>query len=200
LLNVITITKPGNGRKFLFTDASKEGLSAVLMKKVTDNKFNILGAVSKKVSGNSDSTPELEAKAIDLGLEKFEKANLLKEAFTLCIDAKCFETFKTKRVLSGPTLRFFERISNFEIDIQWIDGTKNVLADFLSKVYSATDKPEIDFVKIKKEIEEYHVILGHTGVLQLNNFLRFFMKYDLNNQKFESKNMLALIKSVVFKM
>jgi hypothetical protein len=99
--------------------------------------------------------------------------------------------------LSGPTLRFFERISNFEIDIQWIDGTKNVLADFLSRVYSATDKPEIDFVKIKKEIEEYHVILGHAGVLQLNNFLRFFMKYDSNNQKFESKNTLALVKSVV---
>jgi hypothetical protein len=55
-----------------------------------------------------------------------------------------------------------------EIDIQWIDGSKNVLADFLSRVYSATDKPEIDFEKIKKEIEEYNVILGHAG---LNNFL-----------------------------
>jgi hypothetical protein len=171
----------------------------MLIEKVTDNKFNILGAVSKKVSGNSDSTPELEAKAIDLGLEKFEKANLLKEAFTLCIDAKCFETFKTKRVLSGPTLRYFERISNFKIDIQWINGTKNVLTDFLSRVYSATDKPKIDFIKIKKEIEEYHVILRHVGVLQLNNFLRFFMKYDSNNQKFESKNTLALVKSVVSK-
>jgi hypothetical protein len=83
--------------------------------------------------------------------------------------------------LSGLTLRFFKRISNFEIDIQWIDGTKNVLVDFLLRVYSATEKPKIDFKKIKKEIEEYHVILGHAGVLQLNNFLRFFMKYDSNN-------------------
>jgi hypothetical protein len=71
------------------------------------------------------------------------------------------------------------------------------LADFLSKVYSATKKPEIDFMKIKKEIKEYHVILEHAGVIQLNNFLRFFMKYDSNNQKFETKNTLALVKSVV---
>jgi hypothetical protein len=74
LLNIITITKPGNGRKFLFTNVLKEGLSAVLMKKVTDNKFNILGAVSKKVSSNSDSTPELKAKAIDLKLASTQNA------------------------------------------------------------------------------------------------------------------------------
>jgi hypothetical protein len=134
LLNAITITRPRNGKKYLFTDASKEGLSAVLLEQVND-KFNILGAVSKKMFGTSDSTPELEAKAIDLGLEKFDKANLLKESFTLCIDAKYFESFKTKRILSGPTLRFFERISKFEIDIQWIDGLKNVFADFLSRVW-----------------------------------------------------------------
>jgi hypothetical protein len=60
-------------------------------------------------------------------------------------------------------------------------------------VYSATEKvdaKEIGFQKIKQEIQEYHVILGHAGVLQLNNFLRFFMKY-------ESKNTLNLTKSVV---
>jgi hypothetical protein len=95
LLNAITIIKPGNGRKFLFTDVSKEGLSAVLIEKVTNNKFNILGAVSKKVFRNSDFTPELKAKAIDLKLEKFKKANLLKEAFTICINTKYFKTFKT---------------------------------------------------------------------------------------------------------
>jgi hypothetical protein len=142
LLNAITITRPGKGKKYLFTDASKEGLSAVLLEQVND-KFNILSAVLKKMSGTSDLTPELEAKVIDLGLEKFDKANLLKESFTLCIDAKCFESFKTKKILSGSTLRFFERISNFEIDIQWIDGSKNILADFLLRVYSATEKVNV---------------------------------------------------------
>jgi hypothetical protein len=39
----------------------------VLLEQVND-KFNILGAVSKKMSETSDSTPELEAKVIDLGL------------------------------------------------------------------------------------------------------------------------------------
>jgi hypothetical protein len=125
--------------------------------------------------------------------DKFNKANLLKESFTFNIDAKCFESFKTKRILSGPTLRFFKRISKFKIDIQWIDDSKNVLADFLSRVYSATEKvnaKEIGFQKIKQEIQEYHVILRHANVLQLNNFLRFFMKY-------ESKNTLNLTKAVV---
>jgi hypothetical protein len=54
------------------------------------------------------------------------------------------------------------------------------------------DAKEIGFQKIKQEIQEYHVILGYVGVLQLNNFLRFFMNY-------ESKNTLNLTKAVVAK-
>jgi hypothetical protein len=60
----------------------------------------------------------LKLKLLTWVYDKFNKANLLKESFTFSIDAKCFESFKTKRILSGPTLRFFERISKFKIDIQ----------------------------------------------------------------------------------
>ena len=53
--------------------------------------------------------------------------------FTIRTDHKSLEFFKTQPRLSGRQSRWIDILANFDFDIEYIEGKKNVVADGLSR-------------------------------------------------------------------
>lgn len=78
---------------------------------------------------------EQELLAIKKSLERF-KHLLQGVKVRVFTDHKALEFFATQQKLSARPTRQMEKINEFDIDVKYIPGKTNVLADTLSRIYS----------------------------------------------------------------
>ncbi|XP_055585346.1 uncharacterized protein K02A2.6-like [Uranotaenia lowii] len=122
----------------LYSDASKEGIGAVIVHVFPDGKerpVSFASRVFKKHESNY-SVIDREALAIYYGVQRFS-SYLSGRRFILMTDHKpltgLFSEKGIPETAAGRLQRWAVYLSNFDFEIQHIKGTSNVVADFLSR-------------------------------------------------------------------
>jgi hypothetical protein len=128
----------------LVTDASLTGASGVLSQGEDWLRAPIAAFWSGKFNPAQQnySVTDREALAIICSLNKFEPL-LQGTKFRILTDHKALEHLMTQKQLSGRQARWLDVLSRFDFNIKYIEGSKNVLADALSRIYSEEDEGTI---------------------------------------------------------
>ena len=125
----------------LETDASKLGLSAVLIQE-HEGKERVVEYASRSLTqaeGNIQSASELEMCAIKWGVtEKFRC--YLTNPFTIRTDHKALEKHYNVGEASPKLLRWILKLSPYNFVIEYRKGADNHTADFLSRMYLVTEE------------------------------------------------------------
>lgn len=113
----------------LYTDASAYALGATLCQ-----EEKLVAAISRKLSSaeRNYSTTEREALAIVWALKKF-RCYLLGGKFTIKSDHRCLRSLSTIADPSGRVARWLATLAEYELEIEYIEGRKNTVADCLSR-------------------------------------------------------------------
>ncbi|KAF7371586.1 Transcription factor [Mycena venus] len=132
---------PGAPPVFLVTDACLTGGSGVVCQGKDLASANIVAFWSGKFNPAQQNYPvhDLEMLAIIESLKRFRNL-LLGINFRIMADHKALQHFMTQKNLSPRQTRWLEALSEFDFKIEYIPGTTNILADALSRIYSA-DEP-----------------------------------------------------------
>ncbi|KAK7095116.1 hypothetical protein V1264_006567 [Littorina saxatilis] len=126
---------PDTAKEFILrTDASDEGIGAMLMQEHGGKPFPVSNA-SKKLSGaeKNYSTMEKECLAIVWGIKKFE-LYLQGVKFVLQTDHKSLTYLNSAKFMNNRIMRWVMYLQNFDMRVESIKGSDNVGADFLSRV------------------------------------------------------------------
>ena len=129
----------------LTTDASQYAAGAVLMQKASDDDYRVIGTASRTFTRTEMnwSATEKEAYAIKWGVEKFDYY-LASTPFTIMTDHRAL-TFIDKTVFRNQKVaRWQEELSRYSFTVQYLEGRKNVFADWLSRGGEKVEKPKID--------------------------------------------------------
>jgi hypothetical protein len=124
----------------LITDTSLTGASGVLSQGEDWTTAPIVAFWSGKFNSAQQnySVMDREALAIICSLNKFEL--LLQGAhFQILMDHKALEHLMTQKQVSARQAQWLEVLSKFNFSIHYIEGSKNILADALSHIYSEED-------------------------------------------------------------
>ena len=121
---------------WVICDASSSGIGAVYGQGSNWNTCRPAGFLSRKFkpAQRNYATYEQETIAIMEALLQWED-KLLGRRFTVVTDHKALEFFKTQDHLSNRQVRWWEYLSRFDFDIQYIQGSLNVVADALSRYH-----------------------------------------------------------------
>ena len=128
----------------LTTDASGEGAAGVLMQ-IQNGQYKVIAAVSTTFNATQRnwSATEKEAYAILWSCERLEYF-LSGNSFTIFTDHKSL-VFLDKRTFGNAKIaNWQQKLSRFRFCVQYIEGTKNVLADWLSRKGDIIEKPGED--------------------------------------------------------
>ena len=119
---------------YLRTDASDNGIGAVLMQNFNGTLFPISYA-SKKLSSSEShyTTTEKECLAIVWAVKKYYNY-LYGREFILQTDHECLTYINKTKFSNNRIMRWAMYLQNFQILIEAIKGSANVGADFLSRV------------------------------------------------------------------
>jgi len=111
------------------TDASSQGLGAVLMQ-----KGGVIAYASRKLKKNEElyATHDLELAAVMLAL-KLWRHYLIGRRFELRTNYQSLKHLFTQRDLNVRQRRWSEFISEYDFEISYIKGKENVVADALSR-------------------------------------------------------------------
>ena len=117
----------------LQTDASAEGLGAILLQEVDGVKHPVAYASKRLLPRERNySTIEREAFAIIWGIQKFQRY-LLGTHFLLETDHHPLQYLDTAKFQSSRIMRWSWLLQPFRFTVRAIKGTENVGADFLSR-------------------------------------------------------------------
>ena len=131
---------PDNDKQFILrTDASDEGIGAVLLQEFSGTKFPIAYA-SKKLSNcqRNYSTIEKECLAIVWAIQKFQTYLYGKE-FIIETDHQPLACIRKSKVANGRIMRWALALQPYRFRIQIIKGADNVGADYLSRSACSQD-------------------------------------------------------------
>ena len=133
---LLTFPRPGVPFK-LTTDASMEGLGAVLTQDDEQGKERVIGYASRALtpSEKNYSAYLLEAAGIVFGMEHFSY-HLYDTPFLLLTDHKPlegFEKMKLKKTQHRTLMRLIAAMNNYTFTSQYKPGKENVVADALSR-------------------------------------------------------------------
>ncbi|KAJ8022389.1 hypothetical protein HOLleu_37270 [Holothuria leucospilota] len=131
---------PDNSKQFILrTDASDEGIGAVLLQEFSGTKFPIAYA-SKKLSNcqKNYSTMEKECLAIVWAIQKFQTYLYGKE-FIIETDHQPLACIRKSKVANGRIMRWALTLQPYRFRIQIIKGGDNVGADYLSRSARSQD-------------------------------------------------------------
>ncbi|KAF8753032.1 hypothetical protein RHS01_07371 [Rhizoctonia solani] len=133
---------------FLITDASLTGASGVLSQGVDWKQAGVIAFWSGKFDPAQQNYPvhDREALAIMLSLKKFEPM-LQGVHFRILTDHWALEHLTSQKNLNQRQMRWIDLMSRFDFRIVYIEGTENVLADALSRMYSA-EEPGVERARI----------------------------------------------------
>ncbi|GFO04002.1 Zinc finger protein [Plakobranchus ocellatus] len=126
---------PDVNKKFVLrTDASDRGLGAVLMQENEGTLFPVAYA-SKKLTDRERkySVTEREALAIVWGVKKFS-LYLYGTVFTLQTDHGALQFLNAAKFDSSRIMRWALALQVYNFDVQYIKGSENVGADYLSRI------------------------------------------------------------------
>ncbi|GFO02230.1 Zinc finger protein [Plakobranchus ocellatus] len=126
---------PDVNKKFVLrTDASDRGLGAALMQENEGTLFPVAYA-SKKLTDRERkySVTEIEALAIVWGVKKFS-LYLYGTVFTLQTDHGALQFLNAAKFDSPRIMRWALALQVYNFDVQYIKGSENVGADYLSRI------------------------------------------------------------------
>jgi hypothetical protein len=135
------------------TDASKQGLGAVLMQ-----DGGVIAYASRKLKKHEELyvTHDLELAAVMLAM-KIRRLYLVGKNFELKTDHQSLKHLFTQRDLNARQRRWSEFMSEYDFGISYINGKENVVADSLSR------RPRIfSLVTLKVNLRE-HVLTKLQG-------------------------------------
>src|SRR5215471_4251453 len=124
-------------------DASATGVGAVYGQGPEWQSCRPAGFMSKKFSAAQQNYHvfEMETIAILEALLKWED-KLLGHKIHVVTDHRALEFFKTQRRLSSRQMRWMEYLSRFDLNIQYVKGSHNKVADSLSRYHQSDTKDD----------------------------------------------------------
>ncbi|KAJ2955854.1 hypothetical protein NUW54_g14706 [Trametes sanguinea] len=132
---------PMAARIWLVTDGSVAGIAGVVTQGQDWRAGNVAAFFSAKLSPAQANYPVHEIEML-AGVESMLRHRdiLLGCHFTWVTDHKGLTYLLTQKSLSGRQVRWLEKISEFDFEVEYVPGVDNVLADALSRIYS-NDSP-----------------------------------------------------------
>ena len=123
---------------WVICDASMSGIGAVYGQGETWQTCRPAGFMSKKFTSAQMNYRvfEMETIAILEALLKWED-KLLGRKITVVTDHKALEFFKTQKRLNNRQARWMEFLVRFDLDITYVKGDTNLVADALSRYYES---------------------------------------------------------------
>ena len=127
---------PDFSKEFLLqTDASNDGLGAVLLQEEDDTKHPIAFASRKLLDREKNySCIERECLAVVWGIQKFQNY-LYGRHFILEVDHQPLQYLGKTQYQNGRLMRWALALQPYRFTVHAIKGSENVGADFLSRVY-----------------------------------------------------------------
>ena len=129
------IAMPDASKQFILrTDASDKGLGAVLMQEGEGEVHPVAYASRKLTKSESNySTIEKECLGIVWGVKKFEPY-LFGTHFVIETDHQPLQYLRKSKTENGRLMRWAIQLQEYQFDVRVIPGTKNVGADYLSRM------------------------------------------------------------------
>ncbi|XP_071501873.1 uncharacterized protein [Diadema antillarum] len=132
---------------FLRTDASENGIGAVLLQEFDDEKFPVAFASKKLLDRERRySTIERECLAVIWAVQKFEPYLYGKE-FVLEVDHEPLLAMRRGKLANGRVMQWALALQPFRYRIEAIKGKENVGADYMSRIqhspYPGTEYPDL---------------------------------------------------------
>jgi RNase H-like domain found in reverse transcriptase len=143
---------------WIVCDASASGVGAVYGQGPEWQSCRPAGFMSKKFSAAQRNYRvfEMETIAILEALLKWED-KLLGHRIHVVTDHRALEFFKTQRRLSSRQMHWMEYLSRFDFSIQYVRGSRNKVADSLSRYHqsdTSDDKfPTYDYVSADLQLD-----------------------------------------------
>jgi hypothetical protein len=145
---------------WVICDASLSGIGALYGQGETWQNCRPAGFMSKKFSAAQTNYRvfEMETIAILEALSKWED-KLLGRKITVVTDHKALEFFKTQKRLSSRQARWMEFLARFNLDITYVKGESNLVADALSRYYDNDDwdaspaEPNTEYVDVDARLD-----------------------------------------------
>lgn len=125
-------------RIWLITDGSHGGVAGVVAQGVDFRRARVAAFFSAKLTAAQMNYPVHEIEML-AGVEAMQRHKdiLLGCHFTWLTDHKGLVHLLNQRNLSGRQARWLEKIAEFDFGVEYLPGVENVLADALSRLYSA---------------------------------------------------------------
>ena len=133
---------------YLVTDASDKGIGSCLMQKYQD-KFRPIAYYSHKLRTSAEinnSSADKESLAIVDSLKHFRYIIYGYKVTVLTDNSAATEMFKNPN-LSGKRARWFVTVQDFDVNIRYIPGKSNVIADCLSRIPSEVPQTNVFAIK-----------------------------------------------------
>ncbi|EGT32873.1 hypothetical protein CAEBREN_06262 [Caenorhabditis brenneri] len=124
------LTKP----YILETDASTIAIAAVLLQKNNEGLLNVISFASRKLSKAESRYPPIEGEALAVlfGLQHYRQY-LLGNHTLVVTDHQPLTSLLKRKNLEGRLLKYQIMIQEFDIEIRYRPGRRNVVADALSR-------------------------------------------------------------------
>ena len=129
----------------LETDASGDGLGAVLSQKLKDNKFHPVAYASRGLKGSESNyhSSKLEFLALKWAVTDQFKEYLQYRPFTVKTDNNPLTYILTTPNLDATGHRWVAALAQFDMKIEYLRGADNKVADALSRVESRLDEASV---------------------------------------------------------
>ena len=152
----LVLAFPNFGEKFVVgTDASDHGISAVLYQEY-DGRTHFIKFASRALQGaeaTSYGATKRELLAIVYALKEF-RAYLWGRSFILRTDHRALTYLFTQKYPNQMIQAWFELLLDFDFEIQYIPGIKNILPDRLSRLYDLGLRKDRYIFKNVRQIQE----------------------------------------------
>ena len=150
IINPPCLIYPDYSKPFIVTtDASSDGIGAVLSQ-VIDDVEKPVAFYSRKLSNTEKKYPpyDLEGLAIKLALQKW-RYYLLDHKILVRTDNQPIIGILKKRDCDGRLAKYLSVIQEYNVEFQYLPGSKNVVADYLSRSWNEAGEIQIDYNKTK---------------------------------------------------
>ena len=142
----------------LETDASGDGLGAVLSQKLKDNKFHPVAYASRGLKGSESNyhSSKLEFLALKWAVTDQFKEYLQYRPFTVKTDNNPLMYILTTPNLDATGHRWVVVLAQFDMKIEYLRGAENKVADALSRVESCLDEATVKELMEKARHSDSH--------------------------------------------
>lgn len=119
----------------VYVDSSYEGIGAVLVQEQEDGSERPVHYISRGLNKHEKNytVTEIECLGIIFVLKKLRPYLYGPKKFTIFTDHRALECLKPNPILSKRIQRWIIYMTQFNMDIRYIKGKENIIADFLSR-------------------------------------------------------------------